>query len=112
MIATKEAQLEYAKIYGGLMFFAWRDLIGDKARFADPSPSSPNVKAATVMAQLLPRTVYYGDGYGYYTPVENAVSDAAQAVREGKMGSAAAVKQIQSRVEAQYQQYLKDLQKM
>jgi ABC-type glycerol-3-phosphate transport system substrate-binding protein len=112
MIATKEAQLEYAKIYGGLMFFAWRDLIGDKARFADPSPSSPNVKAATVMARLLPRTVYYGEGYGYYSPVSTAVGNAAQGVREGKLTSAAAVKQIQTQCEAQYQQYLKDLQKM
>jgi ABC-type glycerol-3-phosphate transport system substrate-binding protein len=112
MMATKQAQIEYAKIYGGLMFFAWHDLVTDTARFADPSPTSPNVKAAAVMSQLLPRTVYYGEGFGYYSPVGNAVGAAAQGVREGKLTSAAAVKQIQAQCEAQYKQYLTDLQKL
>ncbi len=111
MMATEQGQLAYAQIYDGLPFFAWKALADDTTRFADRSPTGPNRKAAALFAKLTPRTVYFGEQCGYYSMIAAAVQDACTAVRQGKLTSAAAAQRIQSRLEAQYKQYLKDIQK-
>ena len=109
MIATQQGQVAYGKIYSGVPFFAWRGLASDTTRFADPSPSSPEVKAASLFAKLQERTVFFGHEYGYYLNIQNASNTVTAAVRSQKMSAAAAMKQFQSLAEAQYKQYLVDV---
>ncbi len=111
MMATEEAQLEYAKIYGGIPFFAWAGLVSDTTRFADPSPDSPNVKAAKLFATLLPRTEFFGEGFGYTGQIAPAAAEVGSEVRQGKLSAAEGAKQLQERFEAQHQQYLADTKK-
>jgi len=109
MMATQKAQLAYGKIYNGVPFFAWRELTNDTTRFANPSPTSPEVKAAAVYAKIADRTVFFGHEYGYYLNIQNASGAAVTAVRSGHMSSAAAMKGFQAAAEAQYKQYLTDV---
>jgi ABC-type glycerol-3-phosphate transport system substrate-binding protein len=108
MMATKEGQLEFAKIYNGLLGYAWADFKDDTARFADPSPENPNVKASKFYTGLLAQTEYYGEGFGYIAEIEKAGGEVCSQVRQGKMDAAAGAQMLQERCEAQYAQYLKD----
>ena len=108
MMATEEGQFEYAKIYDGLLGYAWAGFKDDTKRFKDPSPDNPNVKASKFYTSLLDFTEYYGEGFGYIAEIEKAGAEVASLVRQQKLDSAAAVKEIQSRFDAQYQQFLKD----
>lgn len=109
MMATEEGQFEYAKIYDGLLGYAWAGFKTDTKRFKDPSPDNPNVKASKFYTSLLSQTEYYGEGFGYIAEIEKAGAEVASLVRQQKLDSAAAVKQLQTRFDAQYQQYLKDM---
>ncbi len=109
MMATQQGQIEYGKIYSGVPFFAWSGLASDTTRFSDPSPSSPEVKAASLFAKLQSRTVFFGHEYGYYLNIQNASNTVTAAVRSQKMSAAAAMKQFQTLAEAQYKQYLVDV---
>lgn len=108
MMCTKEGQLEYAKIYNGLLGYAWADFKDDTARFSNASPEDPNVKASKFYTGLLSQTEYYGEGFGYIAEIEKAGGEVCSQVRQGKMDSAAGVAMFQERCEAQYAQYLKD----
>ncbi|MEO7911647.1 MAG: substrate-binding domain-containing protein [Roseiflexaceae bacterium] len=110
MMATEEGQFEYAKIYDGLLGYAWAGFKSDTKRFKDPSPENANVKAAKFYTSLLSQTEYYGEGFGYIAEIEKAGAEVASLVRQQKLDSAAAVKELQTRFDAQYQQFLKDKQ--
>ena len=111
MMASDAGQLEYAKIYGGLLGIAWAPMATDyRARFADSSPSSSIVKAAHVYNEMAKRTVYVGEQFGYYQIIGGYIGNAAQAIREGKKTAAQAAATIQKQTEAQYKQYLLDVQ--
>ena len=49
---------------------------------------------------------------GYYSKISNNIISVCQAVRQGKMTSQQAVKQIQAQAQAQYRQYQIDLQNL
>jgi ABC-type glycerol-3-phosphate transport system substrate-binding protein len=111
MVATTPGQLEYAKIYGGLLGLGWAGLVGNMQRFADPSPTNSLVKASKVFAEVAPLTTYLGEQFGYYQLLGTIVGNAAQAIRTGKMTSAQAASTIQHQAEAMYKQFLLDVKK-
>lgn len=112
MMATPEGQREYSKIYGGLISSS-KSLASKFDWFKDPSPDSPNVKAAKVMVEaLLPNTVYYGEQFGYASQVDEACAAECAEVRQGKKTAAQGIKDLQARLEAQYKQYQDDLKKL
>jgi ABC-type glycerol-3-phosphate transport system substrate-binding protein len=112
MMATTPGQLEYAKIYGGLLGLAWAPLVGNPARFADPSPTNAVVKASKVFADVAHLTTYLGQQFGYYQIISgNIIGPAAQAVRLGKLTTEKAMAQIQAQTENQYKQFLLDVKK-
>jgi len=112
MMATPEGQKEYSKIYGGLISSS-RSLASGFEWFKDPSPDSPNIKAAKVMVEaLLPNTVYYGEQFGYASEVDAACAAVCADVRQGKKTAAEGAKDLQARLEAQYKQYEDDIKKL
>jgi ABC-type glycerol-3-phosphate transport system substrate-binding protein len=108
MMCTQEGQMAYAKIYDGLLGYAWAGFKEDTTRFKDPSPENPNVKASKFYTNLLSQTEYYGEGFGYIAEIEKAGGEIASLVRQKKLDAAQAMKQWQERCEAQYAQFLKD----
>lgn len=108
MMCSEEGQLAYAKIYSGLLGYAWAGFKETTSRFADPSAENPNVKASTFYTALLEQTEYYGEGFGYIAEIEKAGSEVCSEVRQGKLDAAGGVQKWQERCEAQYQQFLKD----
>lgn len=112
MMATPEGQKEYSKIYGGIISSS-RSLAGQFDWFKDPNPDSPNIKAAKVMLEaLLPNTIFYGEQFGYAGEVDTACGAVCADVRQGKMTAAEGAKDLQARLEAQYQQFLDDAKKL
>ncbi len=111
MMATTPGQLEYAKIYGGLARFGWAPLVGNHARFADPSPNNSLVKAAKVFSDVAHLTTYLGEQFGYYQLIGTIVGSASKPVRLGKMTAPQATAQIQKQTESQYKQFLLDVKK-
>ena len=112
MMATPEGQKEYSKIYGGLIS-STRSLGSKFDWFKDPSPDSPNVKAAKIMIEgLLPNTVYYGEQFGYASEIDKACGEVCALVRQGKATAAEGAKLLQERFENQYKQYTDDLKKI
>ncbi|MDB5056955.1 MAG: extracellular solute-binding protein family 1 [Chloroflexi bacterium] len=111
MIATREGQFQYSLIYGGNSIVAWNDLLlHDTKRFAPANNTNPNYKNRARWAQIFPRVKFVGEGEpGYYPKIGTAIRAACQGVREGKLNSQQAVKQIQKQAEAQYRQYQIDL---
>lgn len=108
-VATEEGQLEYAKIYDGVLNYAWRDFADDTRRFADPSPTSKLVRASSWFTTLLPQTEFLGYEYGYFNECKAAAESVCSELRQGKFTAGTAAKELQSRFVAQYQQYLTDL---
>jgi ABC-type glycerol-3-phosphate transport system substrate-binding protein len=112
MVATPEGQREYSKIYGGLISSS-KSLAGQFDWFKDPSPDSPNVKAAKVMLDaLLPNTVFYGEQFGYASAVDGACGTVCAEVRQGKKTAAEGAKELQALLEAQYAQFQDDVKKL
>jgi ABC-type glycerol-3-phosphate transport system substrate-binding protein len=109
MMCTEEGQRGYSAIYGGIIP-AWKGLVGTFDFFADPSEDSPNVMAAKLsMDHLLPRTQYYGEGFGFPSEVDAIGAEICSMVRQGELTAAEAAQQYQERAEAQYNQYLEDV---
>jgi ABC-type glycerol-3-phosphate transport system substrate-binding protein len=108
MMATQEGQRTYSEIYGGIVP-AWKGLVGDFSYFADPAEDSPNVTAAKLaMDYLLPQTQYYGEGFGFPAEVDTIGAEVCSKVRLGDLSAEEAVKEYQTRCEAQYKHYLED----
>ena len=112
MMATPDGQREYSKIYGGLISSS-RSLASGFEWFKDPSPESPNIKAAKLMVEaLLPNTVYYGEQFGYASEVDKACAAVCADVRQGKFTAAQGAKELQTLLETQYKQYQDDVKKL
>ncbi len=112
MMATPEGQMEYSKIYDGIISSS-RSLAGKFDWFKDSSPDNQNVKAAKVMlGALLPNTIYYGDQFGYASEIDKACGEVCAQVRQGKATAAEGAKLLQERFENQYKQYTDDLKKL
>lgn len=112
MMATTEGQRTYSMIYGGIVP-AWAELVGDFSYFADSSEDSPNVKAAKLSTDhLLAQTRYYGEGFGYPAEVDGIGGEICSQVRLGELTAAEAAAQYQERCEAQYKQFLEDVEAM
>lgn len=110
-VATHEGQLEFAKIYNGLLQYAWAGFANDTSRFADPSESNAIVRASRWYTKLNSRVEYLGYDFGYFLECQNAAGAVCSEVRQGRMTAAQAAEELQRRVEAQYAQYLKDVEK-
>ena len=112
MVAEPDGQREYSKIYGGLISSS-RSLASGFDWFKDPSPDSPNVKAAKLMVEaLLPNTIYYGEQFGYASEIDASCGAVCADVRQGKTTAAQGAKDLQARFEAQYKQYQDDIKKV
>ena len=110
MMATEEGQMGYSKIYDGIIS-CWAGLAGNFSYFTDPSDDNPNVQLAKIVQEhLLPNTQFYGEGFGYPGEVDGAGGEITSLVRQGKLTAAEACVQYQERAEAQYKQFLEDLE--
>lgn len=108
-VASDEGQMAFAKIYDGLLNFAWAGLVGDTTRFKDASPENAIFRAAPAFEAMNLQTQYFGEGFGYYSECQTAAGAVCSELRQGKMTAAAAAAALQTRVEAQYAQFLDDL---
>jgi ABC-type glycerol-3-phosphate transport system substrate-binding protein len=112
MMGTRAGQFQYDLTYGGVAIVAWTDiLLHDTARFSPANNTNVTYQTRDVWAKVLPGVKYVGE-LGYYPKVSAAIISACQAVRERKMTSQQAVKQIQALAVAQYKQYEIDLQNL
>lgn len=110
MMATEDGQRTYSMIYGGIVP-AWAGLVGDFSYFADSSEDSPNVKAAKLSTDhLLAQTRYYGEKFGSPAEVDGIGGEICSLVRLGELTAAEAARTYQERCEAQYKQYLEDVE--
>jgi ABC-type glycerol-3-phosphate transport system substrate-binding protein len=110
MMATEDGQRAYSRIYGGIVP-AWKGLVGDFSYYADSSEDSPNVTAAKLTQDhLLSQTRYYGEGFGFPAEVDGIGGEICSLVRLGELTAAEGVAQYQERCEAQYKQYLDDVE--
>lgn len=113
MMCTEEGQYAYDSGAGNPVA-AWKKLL------LHPRPGQyqyleangltflENVAKSSWWQNGLLNCVFIGK-VGYSDRVDAALQAACQAVREGKMGSAAAMAQLQKKAEAQYKQYKIDL---
>ena len=108
-VATDEGQLAYAKIYDGLLNFAWAKFADDTSRFKDASAANAIFRAAPAFTAMALRTKHFGEGFGYYAECEKAAGAVCSEVRQGKLTAAAGATELQKRVEAQYAQFVKDV---
>jgi ABC-type glycerol-3-phosphate transport system substrate-binding protein len=106
--ADTPAQTIWAGIYGGIIS-SWRELNNpDNPRWGDPK--SDYVVAGMIRrAKYIDRTVYYGDGFGYISDIENHVASTCSDCRSGKLTAEQAAAQMQKLAEAQFAQYQSDL---
>ena len=102
--------MEYAKIYDGLLNFAWADFATDTTRFKDPTPANAIFRAAPAFTAMALRTKFFGEGYGYYGEMQKAAGDVSSQVRQGNLTTVQGAAELQKRAEAQYAQFLQDLQ--
>ena len=109
-MATEEGQMEYAKIYDGLLNFAWADFADDTTRFADPTEANALFRAAPAFTAMALRTKFFGEGYGYYGEMQKAAGDVSSQVRQGLLTPEQGAAELQKRAEAQYAQFLTDLE--
>jgi len=109
-VASEEGQMEYAKIYDGLLNFAWADFATDTTRFKDPTPANAIFRAAPAFTAMALRTKFFGEGYGYYGEMQKAAGDVSSQVRQGNLTTVQGAAELQKRAEAQYAQFLQDLQ--
>lgn len=111
-MATEEAQALYASIYGGVVS-AWGPLNdfskqSNLDRFTDKT-ILPFVKRSLL---AIPRTEFFGHGYGYDADMEKYVGQVCAEVRQKKKTSAEAAKELQSLLEKGYQQYQSDIKNL
>ncbi|MCY4410020.1 MAG: extracellular solute-binding protein [Caldilineaceae bacterium] len=113
MLVTHEGQVEYAKIYGGAPHTSWKDLVGVYDHFSEPDPDGPAVGMARVLQEhLQPLTRFEGVGFGSIAEIGSAITEGASEVRQGNIGSEEAVELIQSRCEAQYEEWVSDVREL
>ncbi len=108
-VASDDGQLAYAKIYDGLLNFAWAKLANDTTRFKDATAANAIFRAAPAFTAMALRTKHFGEGFGYYAECEKAAGDVCSKVRQGTLDSAGGAAELQTRVEAQYAQFVKDV---
>jgi len=108
-VASEEGQLAYAKIYDGLLNFAWSSLADDTSRFKDPTPANAIFRASTAFTQMALRTQFFGEAFGYYSECSAAASAVASEVRQGNLTAEQGAQELQKRLEAQYAKFLEDI---
>lgn len=109
-VASDEGQMAYAKIYDGLLNFAWAKLADDKTRFKDATAANAIFRAAPAFTAMALRTKFFGEGYGYYAEAEKAAGAVCSEVRQGNLTAATGAPELQKRLEAQYAQFVKDVE--
>jgi len=109
-VASDEGQLEYAKIYDGLLNFAWAKLTDDKTRFKDATDASAIFRAAPAFTAMALRTQFFGEGFGYYADCEKAAGAVCSEVRQGNLTAATGAAELQKRLEALHDQFVKDVE--
>lgn len=111
-MATEEAQSLYATIYGGVVS-AWGPLNdfskqSNLDRFTDKT-IIPFIKRSLL---AIPRTEFFGHGYGYDADMEKYVGQVCAEVRQKKKTSAEAAKELQGLLEKGFQQYQSDIKNL
>ena len=106
MLLTDEAQIEYSKIYNGSPPPV-KSLVDSREYYKDPSDESPNVIVGNMLVYHLgPRTVYYGEGFGYSSEISGIFGEGCDLVRVGDMSPEEACEHMQSRLEMQRQEFV------
>lgn len=106
---TEDAQSIYAQIYGGIVS-AWGPLDDFTKKENTDRFQTPGSLESSKRAMLaIPRTVFWGNGYGYDADMEKYVGQVCSDAREGKVTAAQAAKQLQDLLEKGYQQLQSDL---
>ena len=113
MLVTDEGQTSYAMIYGGQPNTAWKGLVGSYDHFVDNDPDGPLVKLTQILQEhLLPQTQFEGVGFGSIGEIGAAITEGCAEVRQQNMTSEQAVELIQSRCEAQYEEWVSDVREL
>ncbi len=112
MMATTKAQYQWALIYGGTVISAWKSIEdNDTSRFAPRNNTNSSYANRKQFAAICDNVKFIGE-VGYYSKISNNIMAVCQSVRQKKINSQEAVKQIQAQAEAQYKQYQIDLQNL
>jgi ABC-type glycerol-3-phosphate transport system substrate-binding protein len=112
MMATTKAQYQWALIYGGTVISAWKSIEdNDTSRFAPRNNTNSSYANRKQFAAICDNVKFIGE-VGYYSKISNNIMALSQSVRQKKINSQEAVKQIQAQAEAQYKQYQIDLQNL
>ncbi len=112
MMATTKAQYQWAQIYGGTVISAWKSIEdNDTERFSPRNDTNSAYKNRKQFAAICDNVNFIGE-VGYYSKISTNINAVCQSVRQKKITSQEAVKQIQAQAEAQYKQYQIDLQNL
>jgi ABC-type glycerol-3-phosphate transport system substrate-binding protein len=110
MMLTEEGAIEYAKIYGGIPSTR-KSLAGRRDWFADQDPTTPLNRYMVILEeQIAPNVRYYGEQFGYASEVDAIFAAICSEVRLQNMTAEEACAEAQARLDAQYAQYLNDVQ--
>ena len=71
-VASHDGQLELAKVYRGLLQYAWAEFADDTSRFENPSEDDPVFRASKWYTKLNGQVEYLGNDFGYFLECQNA----------------------------------------
>jgi ABC-type glycerol-3-phosphate transport system substrate-binding protein len=111
LVATRQGQYIYDKIYGGVAIPAWKDILfNDTTRFKPKNSTNASyvLDSNPDVRKLIDGTKYIGE-VGYYNKIVDAIVAQSQAVRLGKATATQAAQAVQAAAVAQYKQYQSDL---
>jgi ABC-type glycerol-3-phosphate transport system substrate-binding protein len=111
LVCSRQGQLIYDRIYGGVTIVAWKDILDhDTSRFKPANDTNPSYKLDSNPAVRESfETVKYIGEVGYYNKLVDACISQSQAVRLGKLTAAQGMQAIQAVAVQQYKQYKSDL---
>lgn len=106
---TQESQALYSQIYGGIVS-AWASLDDFTVKANTDRFTTPGALDQSKRQMLaVPRTIFWGNGYGYDADMEKYVGQVCSDAREGKVTAAQAAQNLQKLLEQGYQQLQSDL---
>ena len=111
LVASRQGQYIYDKIYNGVAIPAWKDiLLHDTSRFkpANSTNASWVLDSKVQVRQGFDNVKYIGE-VGYYNKLVDAIISQSQAVRLGRLTAKQGAQAIQAAAVAQYRQYKADL---
>jgi ABC-type glycerol-3-phosphate transport system substrate-binding protein len=111
MMATQTAQYQWSLIYGGSLS-AWKNIaLNSVSQYSPRNDTNSTYKNRKQFGEIISSVKFIGE-VGYYSKISNNIIAVCQSVRQKKINSQEAVKQIQAQAVAQYKQYQIDLQNL